>query len=182
MSPLIIGIITKHGTIPFWSNLLNTNRRGWSSLTPYVTYLNLPIGSYHGGTTLVLSRKYLNPMSKKSFQIFKTNFIPSEEENKFPQLAIFHSKFHFPWVFSWTLLFTSDPIHVIRRKFRVKRWGKYKIPSILYPSNILTWIKKKTQKFKHLTKYEMKHQIQPFSWLKNPKCKQCWQVQIWRRN
>ncbi|ESQ36913.1 hypothetical protein EUTSA_v10002933mg, partial [Eutrema salsugineum] len=75
------------------------------------------------------------------FQIFKTNFIPSENEKKFPPLALFHSKFHFPWVFSWNLEFSPDPIPIIMRKFRVKWWDKFKIPSNLYPFNILEWIK-----------------------------------------
>ncbi|KAL1225459.1 hypothetical protein V5N11_009110 [Cardamine amara subsp. amara] len=54
---------------------------------------------------------------------------------------LFHSKFHFPWVFSWTLDFSPDPIPIIRRRLKVKWWDKFKIPSNLYPSNISDWIK-----------------------------------------
>lgn len=108
-------------------------------------YWFIPWWNYFGSVTEIFK-----PNIQKSFQIFKTNFIPSEEEKKFPPLALFHSKFHFPWVFSWTLEFTSDPIPVIQRKFRVKWWDKYKIPSNLYPSNILTWIKEQNSKIQTL--------------------------------
>ncbi|RID49856.1 hypothetical protein BRARA_H00625, partial [Brassica rapa] len=101
--------------------------------------------NYFGSVTEIFK-----PNIQKSFQIFKTNFIPSEEEKKFLPLALFHSKFHFPWVFSWTLEFTSDPIPVFRRKYRVKWWDKYKIPSNLYPPNILTRIKEQNSKIQKL--------------------------------
>ncbi|XP_073024284.1 uncharacterized protein [Primulina eburnea] len=87
------------------------------------------------------SYEILKPPIQSSFNLFKAQYKPTDEEKSLQPLALFCTKFYVPWVLAWTVELSDQKLPVLIRKFKVKWWDKFKSPPSLSIMNIQKWIK-----------------------------------------